>query len=57
MKKFVKLFALFLMSVFCTSCGQNQTNSQKDSIKSETKVKVIIAGHAESHPDYRDKHE
>jgi len=30
MKKFVKLFALFLMSVFCTYCGQNQTNVPQD---------------------------
>jgi hypothetical protein len=37
MKKFVKLFALFLMSVFCTSCGQNQTNAPKHNTKSETK--------------------
>src|SRR4249919_2966495 len=35
MKKFVKLFALFLMLVFCTSCvGQNQTNIPQDNIKS-----------------------
>ena len=27
MKKLVKLFTLFLMFVFHTSCGQNQTNS------------------------------
>jgi len=25
-----KLFTLFLMSVFLTSCGQNQTNSPKE---------------------------
>ena len=38
MKKLVKLFALFLMTFFYTSCGgQNQTNSPKDNIKSETK--------------------
>ncbi|MCW3090134.1 MAG: histidine kinase [Ferruginibacter sp.] len=37
MKKFVKLFALFLMSVFHTSCGQNQTNVPQENIKSETK--------------------
>ena len=38
MKKFVKLFALFLMAVFHTSCGgQNKTDLPKDNIKSETK--------------------
>jgi ligand-binding sensor domain-containing protein len=40
MKKLVKLFALFLMSVFLTSCGQSQTNSPKETIKSETKDTV-----------------
>ncbi len=41
MKQLVKLFALFLMTVFYTSCkGQNQTNSSKEKIKSETKDKV-----------------
>jgi hypothetical protein len=45
MKKSVKLFALFLMTVFYTSCGgQNQTNSPKDNIKSETKDKVTSPG-------------
>jgi ligand-binding sensor domain-containing protein len=37
MKNILKLFALFLMSVFYTSCGRNQTNVPKDYIKSETK--------------------
>jgi hypothetical protein len=32
MKKPVKLFSLFLMSVFHTSCGQNQTNVPQDNI-------------------------
>ena len=32
MKKLVKLFALFLMFVFHTSCGQNQTNAPQDNI-------------------------
>jgi hypothetical protein len=44
MKKFVKLFVLFLMSVFLSSCGQNQTNSTKENIKSETKDKVTSPG-------------
>lgn len=30
MKKLIKLFALFLMFVFHSSCGQNQTNGAKD---------------------------
>jgi hypothetical protein len=37
MKKLVKSFALFLVSVFLTFCGQSQTNSPKDSIKAESK--------------------
>jgi len=40
MMKYVKLFAPFLMFVFCTSYGQNQTNGPKDNIKSETKDTV-----------------
>jgi ligand-binding sensor domain-containing protein len=44
MKKFVKLFALFLMPVFCTSCGQNQTNVPKDKIYSEPKDLVTSYG-------------
>ena len=41
MKKFVKLFALFLTSVFCTSCGgQNKTDPPKENIKSETKDSI-----------------
>ncbi|MEI9946466.1 MAG: hypothetical protein WDN26_19875 [Chitinophagaceae bacterium] len=44
MKKPVKLFALFLMSVFLTSCGQSQTNSPKETIKSETKDIVTSPG-------------
>jgi ligand-binding sensor domain-containing protein len=32
MKKFVKLVALFLLSVFYSSCGQNQTNVPQDNI-------------------------
>ena len=35
-KKFVKLFALFLMSVFHTSCGQNQTNFPQDNYSKRT---------------------
>lgn len=35
--KYIHVYALFLMSVFYTSNGQNQTNVPKDNIKSETK--------------------
>jgi ligand-binding sensor domain-containing protein len=44
MKKLVKLFTLFLIPFFHTSCGQNQTNSPKDNIKSETKDTVTSYG-------------
>ena len=32
--KFIHLFALLMMLVCCTSCGQNQTNVPLDKIKS-----------------------
>ena len=39
--KYAHVYALLLLSVFCTSCGgQNQTNPPKDNIKSETKDTV-----------------
>ncbi len=44
MKKLVKLFTLFLIPFFHASCGQNQTNSPKDNIKSETKDIVNSPG-------------
>ena len=44
MKKFVKLFPLFLMSVFCTSCEQNKTYAPPDIIRSETKDSVSSYG-------------
>ncbi|RCR67569.1 two-component regulator propeller domain-containing protein [Larkinella punicea] len=37
MNKLVHVYPLFLLFVFCTSCGQNQTNAPKDNIKSEIK--------------------
>ncbi|AUD01372.1 two-component regulator propeller domain-containing protein [Spirosoma pollinicola] len=37
MSKLIHIYALFLMVVFCTSCGQNQTNGPKDTIRSEIK--------------------
>ena len=48
MKNPVKLFALFLMFVFHSSCGQNQTNSPQDNISkghySESPLKENSAG-------------
>src|SRR5687768_7581057 len=44
MKKPVKLFALLLMSVFSTSCGQTQTNGPEAYIKSEFKDTVTSYG-------------
>ncbi|NQX55938.1 YceI family protein [Pedobacter panaciterrae] len=35
--KYIYVYALFVMSVFLTSCGQNQTNVPKDNIKTEVK--------------------
>jgi ligand-binding sensor domain-containing protein/polyisoprenoid-binding protein YceI len=35
--KYIQVYALFVMSVFLTSCGQNQTNATKDNIKPEVK--------------------
>ena len=44
MIKYQHLYALFLMSFFHPSCGQNQTNVPKDNIKSETKDTVTSYG-------------
>ena len=44
MKKFVKLFALFLMAVFLSSCKQKQTYAPPDIIRSETKDSVSSYG-------------
>jgi len=55
MKKPVKIFTLFLMSVFLSSCGQNQTNSPKENIKAETKDIVTSPGSNE--PDIHSKYE
>ncbi|TCD00955.1 two-component regulator propeller domain-containing protein [Pedobacter psychroterrae] len=35
--KYVNVYVLFLLSVFLSSCGQNQTNVPKDNVKSEVK--------------------
>ncbi|WP_138990803.1 two-component regulator propeller domain-containing protein [Larkinella sp. C7] len=37
MNKLVHVYLLFLVLVFCTSCGQNQTNLPNDDIKTEIK--------------------
>ncbi|MES2731620.1 MAG: two-component regulator propeller domain-containing protein [Bacteroidota bacterium] len=37
MNKLVHVYPWFLMFVFCTSCGQNQTNVPNDNIKTEIK--------------------
>ncbi len=37
MNNLVHVYPLFLMFVFCASCGQNQTNVPEDNIKSEIK--------------------
>jgi hypothetical protein len=44
MKNPIKLFPLFFMFVFHTSCGQNQTNSPKETIKAEPKHRVTSPG-------------
>jgi ligand-binding sensor domain-containing protein len=44
MEKLVKLFTLLLLSVFCTSCGQNQTEGKKNIINSETKGVITSHG-------------
>jgi hypothetical protein len=38
--KYIHIYTLFLMVVFLTSCGQNQTNVSKDNINYETKDTV-----------------
>ena len=42
--KYVLICTLFLVSVFHTSCGQNQTEVKKNIIKSETKDTVTSYG-------------
>jgi ligand-binding sensor domain-containing protein len=42
--KYAQICLLFLMLVFHTSCGQNQTNVPKDNIKSESKDTVTSYG-------------
>jgi len=55
--QFITLFALFLMAVFHTSCGQRQTNVPKDNIKPQTKSVVTSTGFNEKYQtkyDYTD---
>ncbi|MBO9566193.1 MAG: hypothetical protein J7621_25690 [Niastella sp.] len=42
--KYVFIYTLFLMYVFHTSCGQNQTEVKKNIIRSKTKAKVTSPG-------------
>ncbi len=44
MKKLVKLFSMFLISVFYISCGQSQTEVKKNIINSETNGVVTFHG-------------
>ncbi|HTE10491.1 MAG TPA: hypothetical protein VK645_05965 [Chitinophagaceae bacterium] len=53
--KYLQVYALFLMLVFCTSCGgQNKTDPPKDNIKSEIKDIVTSPG---SNETYHTKYE
>lgn len=49
--KYTHIYALLLMVVFHTSCGQNQTNVPKENIKSETKDIVTSPGSNEKYID------
>jgi ligand-binding sensor domain-containing protein len=44
MIKYLPVYTLLLMLIFCASCGQNQTEVKKDNIKSETKDIVTSYG-------------
>src|SRR6218665_1358016 len=44
MKQLVKLFTLFLITVFYTSCGQKQTEAHKDTINYSIKDTVTAYG-------------
>ena len=49
MIKYHPVYALFLIFVFYTSCGQSQTSSPKETIKSDTKDIVTSTGSNEKH--------
>jgi hypothetical protein len=54
--KYLKLFALFLMSVFHTSCGgQNKPDLSKDNSKTETKD--IVTSPRPNDPNFHTKYE
>jgi hypothetical protein len=55
MKKKLKLFVLLFVSVFHTSCGQNQTNAPKKNIKSETKD--TATSYRPNNADFHSKYE
>ena len=40
--KYIHVYALFLMSVFHTSCGQNQTNYQKKISSPKPKTQSLL---------------
>ncbi|MBC7743713.1 MAG: hypothetical protein H7096_01270 [Flavobacterium sp.] len=42
--KYEHVYALFLMVIFCTSCGQNQKNVAKDNTQSKTKDTATPCG-------------
>ncbi|TWJ00917.1 two component regulator with propeller domain [Mucilaginibacter frigoritolerans] len=44
MKSYSQIYALFLTLVFCTSCGQNQTEEKKNIVNSETKGAITSHG-------------
>ena len=49
--KYTHVYALFLMFVFCTSCGgQNKTDLPKENIKPENKDIVTSSGSNEKYP-------
>lgn len=54
MIKYLAVYTLFLMLIFCASCGQNQTEVKKDNIKSAPKDIVTSTG---SNEKYHTKYE
>ena len=53
--KYAHVYALFLVFVFHSSCGQTQTNSPKENIKTETKD--IVTSHGSDDPNIHTKYE
>lgn len=51
--KYIPVYTLLLISVFHSSCRQNQTNAAQDNIKAETKDKVTSS---ESDEKYHTKY-